>query len=211
MKDTWKEYFAFNKKQRNGILVLLALIAALVLYLFIADYFPSASKPIDFSSFKKEIQNAGSNTATGTADNITHVLKIDINSADTNTLMTIPHMTSYCAAMIVRYRKKLGGYYSAKQLKEVWGMDSLIFNSAINKVYTDTVSVHKININTADVKQLAYHPYIRYYLAKAIVNYREEHGMFPTIDALHKMAAMDDSTYARIVPYLTVSNITSKP
>jgi len=115
-------------------------------------------------------------------------------------------MTSYCAGMIVRYRKKLGGYYSIKQLKEVWGMDSVIFNGLLNKVWADTELVHKININTVDSKLLGYHPYIRYYLAKAIVNYRDEHGLFPTLSALHKMAAIDDSTYSRIVPYLTVGN-----
>lgn len=206
MKDTWKEYFAFNKKQRNGILVLLAIIALLTVYLFISDYFPSAGKPIDFSSFKKEIQNVSANTSSGALSNTENALKIDINSADTNALMTIPKMTSYCASMIVRYRKKLGGYYNINQLKEVWGMDSILFNSAIGKVRADTALVLKVNINSADIKQLAYHPYIRYYLAKAIVNYREEHGLFSSVYMLRKMAAIDDSTYARIAPYLTVGS-----
>ncbi len=204
MKDTWKEYIAFNKKQRNGILVLLSLIGILIIYLFVADYFPLGSKQVDFSSFKMEIQNAGVNTLTGNLNSAPTALKMDINSADTNALMTIPHMSSYCAGMIVRYRKKLGGYYNTKQLREVWGMDSVIFNSTISKVRADSLLLHKININTADVKQLAYHPYIRYYLAKAIVNYREEHGLFESLAALHKMAAIDDSTYDRIAPYLTV-------
>ncbi len=211
MKDTWKEYFAFNRKQRNGIFVLLAIIALLTVYLFISDYFPSAGKPVDFSSFKKEIQNVNANPSSGTLSSTDNALKIDINSADTNAFMTIPKMTSYCASMIVRYRKKLGGYYSIKQLKEVWGMDSLLFNSAISKVRADTALIYKININTADIKQLAYHPYIRYYLAKAIVNYREEHGLFPALNALQKMAAIDDSTYSRIAPYLTVGSSAPNP
>ena len=211
MKDTWKEYFTFNKKQRNGILVLLVFIALLMAYLFMADYFPQSSKPIDFSVFKKEIQNTAIAPPSAAAVTNTNALKIDINSADTNALMTIPKMTSYCASMIVRYRKKLGGYYSTKQLKEVWGMDSSIFNSAMNRVRTDSGGLHKININTADIKQLAYHPYIHYYLAKAIVNYREEHGLFPSLAALHKMAAIDDSTYTRIAPYLTVGNLAPNP
>jgi DNA uptake protein ComE-like DNA-binding protein len=113
-------------------------------------------------------------------------------------------MTSYCAAMITRYRKKLGGYYSVKQLMEVWGMDSVIYKGLSDKVCIDTGLVHKININTADSKELGYHPYVKYYLAKAIVNYREQHGLFSSLSALHKMVAIDDSTYSRIVPYLTV-------
>lgn len=199
----WKDYFSFNKKQRNGVLFLLAVIVLLLIYLFIADYFPANNKPIDFSSFKAELTKTGRPSTINRKDSNT-ASRIEINSADTNLLMTLPKMTSYCAGMIVRYRKKLGGYYSTKQLKEVWGMDSAMYKASLGKVWVDTSLVNKININTADIKRLAYHPYIRYYLAKAIVNYREEHGLFASMATLHKMAAIDDSTYARIVPYLFI-------
>jgi DNA uptake protein ComE-like DNA-binding protein len=207
MKDTWKDYFSFNKRQRNGIIALLSFIAILLLYLFIADYLPSSTKPVDFSSFKAELEKSGIKSSIITGKGNIGSSQIDINSADTNTLMTLPKMTSYCARMIVRYRKKLGGYYSTNQLTEVWGMDSAILKALLNKVWADSIYVHKININAADIKELAYHPYIKYYLAKAIVNYREQHGLFASLAALHKMAAIDDSTYLRIIPYLTVSKI----
>jgi len=204
MKDTWKEYFSFNKRQRNGILVLLSVITILLVYLFIADYFPPSSKPVDFSVFKSELEKAGIKASVANSNNNTHSSYIDINSADTDLLKTLPKMTSYCAGMIVRYRKKLGGYYCTKQLAEVWGMDSGMYKAVLPKAFADTGLVNKININTADIKQLAYHPYIRYYLAKAIVNYREEHGKFTSLSVLHNMAAIDDSVYARIIPYLTI-------
>lgn len=204
MKDTWKDYFSFNKRQRNGILVLASLIAIMILYLFIADYFPAQSNPVDFSSFKAELAKVGiQSPLVREQKSKTSSSRIDINSADTNILMTLPNMTSYCAYMIIRYRKKLGGYYSVHQLREVWGMDSTIYNALQNEVWADTCLVQKININRADIKQLALHPYIRYYLAKAIVNYRDEHGLFATPQALHKMAAINDSTYLKIEPYLT--------
>lgn len=203
MKDTWKDYFSFNKRQRNGILILASLIAIMLLYLFLADYFPIQSNPVDFSSFKQELAKAGVKSSPATEKTSPSSLRIDINSADTNALMTLPKMTSYCAYMITRYRKKLGGYYTTRQLREVWGMDSVIYKALENNVWTDTTLVQKININTAEIKQLAYHPYIRYYLAKAIVNYRDEHGLFASTRVLHNMAAIDDSTYLKIMPYLT--------
>jgi len=206
MKDTWKDYFSFNKRQRNGILVLGSLIVLLLLYLSIADYFPSSANPIDFSSFKAELAKAGIKSSPVNEKANTTISRIDINTADTNLLMTLPKMTSYCAYMIVRYRKKLGGYYTTRQLREVWGMDSVIYKAVQDKVWADTTLVQKIDINRADIKQLGYHPYIRYYLAKAIVNYRDEHGLFTSIQALHKMAAIDDSTYLKIMPYVTVPN-----
>jgi competence protein ComEA len=206
MKDTWKDYFSFNKQQRNGILVLVSLITLLIVYLFIADYFPSSAKPADFSSFKTELEKAGVKSLSSVEKNKSSTPQVDINSADTSLLMTLPKMSSYCARMIVGYRKKLGGYCTTRQLKEVWGMDSSMFNAVINKVWADSGSVHKINVNTADIKQLGYHPYIKYYLAKAIVNYREEHGLFSSLNDLHKMAAIDDTTFTKIEPYLTVEN-----
>jgi len=205
MKYTWKDYFSFNKRQRNGIRVLLALITVLLIYLFIADYFPPSTKPADFSSFKAELEKTGIISSSTNVKSNTKASHIDINSADTTLLRTLPKMTSYCAQMVVKYRKKLGGYYCTEQLKEVWGMDSSMFKAVVEKVWADTGLVNKININTADIKQLAYHPYIRYNLAKAIVNYRQEHGLFASLPALHNMAAIDDSTYLKIAPYLTVA------
>jgi DNA uptake protein ComE-like DNA-binding protein len=206
VKDTWKEYLSFNKRQRSGLLVLLLFITAFIIYLLLSDYFPLTSKPADFTEFKSELEKAGIKISPEEVKSKVSGHLTDINSADTNTLMTLPEMTSYCAGMIVRYRKKLGGYYSTKQLTEVWGMDSAMFKAIITKVYADTGMLHKIDINTADLKQLAYHPYIKYYLAKAIINYREEHGLFTSVSSLHQMAAIDDSTYSRIAPYFTVGN-----
>jgi hypothetical protein len=104
MKDAWKDYFSFNRKQRNGIVILLLFIAILITYLFIADYFPSSSNPVNFTPFKAEIEKAGA-THDGEFINTASAQAIDINSADTNVLITLPKMTSYCAGMIVRYRK----------------------------------------------------------------------------------------------------------
>lgn len=204
MKDIWKDYFSFNKRQRNGILVLVSLILVMIGYLIISDYFPSSSQ-VDFSSFRNEIEKTGVKPVPHKNEAVSS-LSIDINSADTTVLAKLPKMTSYCAGNIVKYRKKLGGYYDKKQLKEVWGMDSSMYKAMFDKVWTDTTLVHKVNINTAGIKQLGYHPYIHYYLAKAIVNYRDEHGLFKSLNDLRKIVAVDDTTYAKITPYLTIGN-----
>lgn len=134
MKSTWKDYFSFNKRQRNGLLVLISLISLLIIYLIIGDYFPISDKLVDFKQFKSDIQEAGIKTPNLNANNSINTSLIEINSADTALLMTLPGMTSYCAGMLVKYRKKLGGYYSIKQLTEVWGMDSIIYKAMVNKV-----------------------------------------------------------------------------
>src|SRR5690349_20187225 len=55
MKQLIREYFTFNKRERNGIFVLLVIILLLIAYLNVADKFIPHEK-IDFSKFEKEIQ-----------------------------------------------------------------------------------------------------------------------------------------------------------
>ena len=54
MKNILRDYFTFNRRERNGIFVLLSIILILILCLSFSDYFFPKAK-IDFSEFEKEI------------------------------------------------------------------------------------------------------------------------------------------------------------
>lgn len=49
-----REYFTFNRRERNGVFILLCIILALIFYLSFSDYFFTKEK-IDFSRFEQEI------------------------------------------------------------------------------------------------------------------------------------------------------------
>ena len=49
-------------------------------------------------------------------------------------------------------------------------------------------------------------PYIRFALAKAIAVYRFQHGEFDSAEALKKIALMDEPTFEKIKPYITVKD-----
>lgn len=55
MKNTLRDFFTFNKRERNGVFILLSIIAALVLYLNISSNFIS-EEPVDFTKFDKEVK-----------------------------------------------------------------------------------------------------------------------------------------------------------
>jgi competence protein ComEA len=55
MKQIIRDYLTFNKRERNGIFVLLAIILSLLIYLMVADKCFRQEK-IDFTKFEKEIQ-----------------------------------------------------------------------------------------------------------------------------------------------------------
>lgn len=55
MKNIFRDFFTFNKRERNGVFVLLSIIAGLVLYLNISSNFVS-QEPVDFTKFDKEVK-----------------------------------------------------------------------------------------------------------------------------------------------------------
>ena len=68
----------------------------------------------------------------------------------------------------------------------------------------NAASVKKININLATVDELKAHPYIKWNIANAIVEYRNQHGNYSGIDELKKIAIMTNEIYSRIIPYLAI-------
>jgi len=64
-------------------------------------------------------------------------------------------------------------------------------------------SVKKLNVNTATKDELKVHPYIKWNLANAIVEYRNQHGAFKSLDELKNIALIDEATFEKIVHYLS--------
>ncbi len=67
-----------------------------------------------------------------------------------------------------------------------------------------TSSDGKVNINVADVNGLMNLPGIGESKAKAIVNYREEHGKYEDIKDILNVSGIGNSTFANIKDYITV-------
>jgi competence protein ComEA len=54
MKQFFRDYFTFNKRERNGVFILLSIIFVLILYLNISSNFIN-TQPVDFTKFEKDI------------------------------------------------------------------------------------------------------------------------------------------------------------
>lgn len=55
MKQFIRDYLTFNKRERNGLFVLLSIIILLIIYLNVSDKFVTPEK-VDFAKFEKEIE-----------------------------------------------------------------------------------------------------------------------------------------------------------
>ncbi len=133
-----------------------------------------------------------------------NIAPVDINEADTSAFIALPGIGSKLAKRIVAFREKLGGFYKVDQVAETFALPDSVFRKIKDKLVINNTGVKKININTATTDELKIHPYIRYHIANAIVQYRTLHGSFATLDDLKKIMIITDDIYMKATPYLSV-------
>ena len=305
MKQFIREYFTFNKRERNGLFVLLTIILLEIIYLNISHLFHSTEK-VDFTKFEAEIkkfeeqkvqtltnyklqtvnlqeQTTNSQQQTtnyfnfnpnnlsvddwkrlGLSDKQIKVIKnyeakggkfyskndfkkmycipekqylalepyisisnsqsavyssqpilnshrdkktkieiVELNSSDSLKLLSLKGIGAFYAKTILKYRNQLGGFYSKKQLLEVWKFDENKLQEMENLISVDSSMIKKVNINTCDAKQLK-HPYLKWNQVNAIINYRNKHGHYNSINEIKNTDLIDEETFKKISHYLTI-------
>lgn len=128
-------------------------------------------------------------------DSTSHIV---LNTADTNQLKRVPGIGSYYAKEIVRHGKWLGGYVSVDQLDEIEG-----FPQEAKRYFTiEQPAPQRLNINKLSLQQLRRHPYINYYQAKTIVDYRRLHGKIESLRQLSLSKDFPPEAIQRLEPYV---------
>lgn len=122
---------------------------------------------------------------------------IGLNTADTALLRRVPGIGPYYAAEIVRYGKRLGGYASIDQLDEI---DS--FPQEAKQYLVIDGNVKKLAVNRLSLQELRRHPYINFYQAKAIVDYRRLHGPIRSLSDLGLSRDFPADAIRRLEPYM---------
>lgn len=168
------------------------------------DYLPAA----DYYAPRRTGDNARSVDSSATkAPRYTYTARhklrpgehIAINSADTTQLQKIPGIGSAYARMIIRYRERLGGFITMAQVLE----SGPVPESALRYITIDATQVRKLNINKLSLNQLRRHPYINFYQAKAICEYRRLHGPLHSLEELRFSPDFPPAQIERLQPYVT--------
>ena len=132
------------------------------------------------------------------------IANVDINLGDTTAFISLPGIGGKLATRIVAFREKLGGFYAIEQVAETFGLPDSTYKKIKDKLVMANPTVKKININNATVDELKTHPYIRYNIANAIVQYRLQHGSYKDINDIKKIMLVTDEIYNKAAPYLAV-------
>lgn len=123
---------------------------------------------------------------------------INLNQADTTELKKIPGIGSGIARMIVNYRKRLGGFYRIEQLQEI----HLKVERLRSWFSIDVHLITRINLNKASPERMMRHPYINFYQAKVITEYRKKKGKLKSLKLLALYDEFTTADFERISPYV---------
>lgn len=127
-----------------------------------------------------------------------------INQATAEEFQQIRGIGPAFSQRIVKYRDLLGSYTAHDQLHEVYGLKPELVDSVRKYFHLDTVDHAYISINDVPFDSLVKHPYINYNLARAIENFRIQHGRFEDAEALKEIKILPDSIFQKILPYLKI-------
>mgnify|MGYP000898563676 FL=1 len=124
---------------------------------------------------------------------------IELNHADTVQLKRIPGIGRGLARMIVAYRQRLGGFVSVDQLQEIPHLEA-----SVNKWFRlDTTGVRRLLVNRYGLDRLRSHPYMDFYKAKAILEYRRKYGKIKGLSQLSLWKEFSEKDLKRLAPYLS--------
>lgn len=124
---------------------------------------------------------------------------VNLNEADTSALKRVPGIGSGLARMIVAYRNRLGGFYAVSQLQEIPYVDA----SANRWFKVDSVRVRQMEVNRASLDRLRSHPYMDFYKARAIIEYRRKRGKLKSVSQLALFEEFSEDDLKRLEPYLS--------
>lgn len=173
-----REYFSFNRRERNGVFVLLSIILFLILYLSFSHLFFPKEK-IDFSKFEKEIA----------------AFEAEIKRAN-DSLDEAQEAFAFSGSMPFAYHNKQ--YRRDSSRSHSFKKDSF---SKYERPIKEKVLVE---INSADTAELKKLKGIGSAFARRISKYRDLLGGYVSKEQLMEVYGFDKQKYDLVLPEITI-------
>jgi DNA uptake protein ComE-like DNA-binding protein len=223
-KEPIKKWFGFNRRERRATFVLLLIIVVIIAVRY---FFPDSQIAIEdvTGTIPKEERSGAlsgkdsSNKRQAVSYDLSDgtkfkkpfktskslpqkIIRIDINTADSMTIVKLPGIGPVLSVRIIKYRRLLGGFARVEQLKEVYGLPAETYEIIKGRVYADSVQISRININSATYKEILRLPYFEKYEVTAILKYRELKGRITGINDLTDNNLITIEKAIKVRPYL---------
>lgn len=123
---------------------------------------------------------------------------VNLALADTSALKKVPGIGSGWARRIISYGEQLGGYTHVGQLLEIddFPEETLAYFTVHG------ANPRKLNLNKLTLNQLRRHPYINFYQARDIVDYRRLKGPLKSLADLRLHKDFPAEAIERLAPYV---------
>ena len=122
-----------------------------------------------------------------------------LNVSDTTQLKKVPGIGSAYARAIISYGNRLGGYVDVSQLLEIEGFPK----ESIKYFEVSKTKIKKININKESISKMRRHPYITFFMAKAIADYRRLNGPLEDIGQMKLNKEFPAEVISKLRDYVT--------
>lgn len=235
MKRFFKNYFSFNRRERNGAFVLSFLCILLLAY----SYYLSNSKSVkisNFAEFEKEISafekfhHLDSNTFEGYSNQYIVdyerekkvYTKVELFEFDPNNLPDSDWrrlgLSDKQIKSIKNYEAKGGRFYDKEDVKKMYCISPEIYaliepfihinvvKIEVEKSLKATIIKRDIELNSANAYELLYVPVIDSITAINIIKYRSILGGFYNKEQLKEVQNLDTVLYDKMICYLTLNN-----
>ncbi len=131
-------------------------------------------------------------------------IRVNLNTASEEELMTVPGIGNYFARKIVEYRNHLGGYYSSEQLLEIYKVDQEKLDKWNPYFEVNPGDINVLNVNSGTADELQKHPYISWNLANSLVKLRQQKGSYKRVEDCKQSVLMTPELYQKLKHYLKV-------
>lgn len=139
--------------------------------------------------------------------------RIEINSADSVTLLSVRGIGPYYAHQIILYREKLGGFANIEQILEIKRMNEENYHSISEQVIIDKKLIIKLSLkdlSSENISNLYRHPYIGKSIANNISLYirslskdsLQSLSSLQILDALVENNLVSAQTREKLFPYM---------
>ncbi|MCF8381170.1 MAG: helix-hairpin-helix domain-containing protein [Bacteroidales bacterium] len=154
-----------------------------------------------------EIKSADTNIEikAQTMDNLNDkplAIESDLNSILYKDLIKLTGGNPKITGRILNFRQLLGGYYSMKQLWNVYEMNDSLYESLNSALTVDTLKIQSLSLNNSEYSDFLRHPYLNKTQVNLIMKYRQYKNSKIRMNEFIENMILPDSTLKKILPYL---------